>query len=78
MVLKSYISSGKRLSKEMLNLLFVITMLSFALFCSILIMIAVFCVFNALLERFADIGLADICDYAISSVLDGLKSFFLK
>lgn len=59
----------------MLNLLFVITMLSFALFCSILITIAIFCVLNALLERFVDIGLADIWDYAISSVLNGLKLY---
>ena len=78
MVLKSYISSGRRLNQEVINLLFVITMLLSILFCSIFILITIFCVFNALLERFADIGLIDILDYASSSVLDGLKSFFLK
>ena len=76
MVLKLYILSGRRLSTGMLNLLFAVTMLSFALFCSALIMVAIFCALNALLERFADIGLADIWDYIISSVLNGLKSFF--
>lgn len=60
----------------MLNFIFAITMLAFALFSSVFITIVIFCALDAVLERLTGIGLADIWDYAISSVLDGLESFF--
>jgi len=50
----------------MLNFIFVITMLGFALFVSVLIIGAIIFVFNAILEKATGITISDIFDYAIS------------